>query len=144
MGARIKGQEASLVMLVDGAPQEELVDCRSWDLSWKTELLQEGYMGETTDRYDTVYHGVSGNAEFHIENASCFNLIQMIVDKARRREPGTRFNLKLVWNIPSGTKVRVIVPDIEFGELPTAFGSRTDYGTFKFEFGASEANFLPA
>jgi hypothetical protein len=143
MAQRVKGQSVSVVVLQDGAPLEEISFGRSIEMNFRTELLQEGYLGETTDRYDTIYRGIGGRIEFHFDSAEVFNLITSIIDKARRRDPGVRFNIKFTVSFPAGGKVRVIAKDAEFGELPIAFGSRADYGTFNLEYGASEARVLP-
>ena len=143
MAQRIKGQEVEIVLLEDGSPKENFTLARSIDINFKTEMIQEGYLGETTDRYDTIFKGVGGRIEFHLDSPEVFNIIGSIVDKARRREPGTRFNLKSTLNFPNGQRARVVITDIEFGELPIGFGSRSDYGTFSLEYGASEAQVLP-
>ena len=144
MAQRIKGQEVEIVVLVNGEPRENLTLARSLSFAFKTEILQEGYMGETTDRYDSVFKGVSGSIEFHFQDAAPFAVISDLVNKARRREAGTRVNIKATLNFPAGRRVRVIIRDAEFGELPIDFGSRSDYGTFKLDFGASDAQILPA
>ena len=144
MAQRIKGQEVEIVMLVDGAPRENLTYAKSIDINWQTERTQEGYLGETTDRYDTVFKGVQGSIEFNFDSVEVFNMISMIVDKARRREPGTRFNIKAALNFPNGSKALIVIQDAEFGELPISFGSRSDYGTFSIDYGASEASIIPS
>lgn len=143
MGQRVKGQEVEISVTVDGAVQETLNLARSIELEWKTETLQEGYMGETTDRYDTIYKGLSGKIEFHFDTAAPFNMIQKIVNKARRREPGTRINIKATVNFPGGERAKILVKDAEFGPLPINFGSRADYGTFSLSFAASDGQMLP-
>ena len=144
MSQRIKGQEVEIVVLVNGQPSDNLTFARNIEFTYKTEILQEGYLGETTDRYDAVFKGISGNLEFHFNDAAPFALISELVNKARRRLAGTRINIKTTMNFPSGRRVRVIIRDAEFGELPINFGSRSDYGTFKLTFGASDAQTLPA
>lgn len=143
MAQRIKGQEVEIVLLVDGDARTNLTFARSLEFAFKTEMLQEAYLGDTTDRYDTIFKGIRGRIEFHLDNAELFNVIRFIVDKARRREPGTRFNIKATLNFPNGQRARTIISDAEFGELPINFGSRADYGTFQLDFGASEARVLP-
>jgi hypothetical protein len=142
MAQRVKGQEIEVVMLQDGAPVDNLTLARSLELSFKTELLQEGYLGETTDRYDTIFKGIKGKLAFHLDSPGAFKVVQSIIDKARRRTPGTRFNIKATLNFPSGRRARVVVRDAEFGELPFNTGSRADYTGFDIEFGASEAQVL--
>jgi hypothetical protein len=65
-----------------------------------------------------------------------------IVDKARRRTPGTKINVKATLNFPNGERPRVVIPDVEFGELPLNFGSRSDYGAVTLDFEASEAQVI--
>lgn len=144
MTQRIKGQEVEIVILVNSAPQENLTFARSLEIAFKNEILQEGYLGETTDRYDAIFKGVRGSIEFHFNDSSPFALVAQLVNKARRREAGTQINIKSTLSFPSGRRARVIVRDAEFGELPFNFGSRSDYGTFKLEFGAGDAQVLPA
>lgn len=143
MAQRAKGQEVEIVVMIDGKPKENFALARSCEFAYKTEILQEGYLGETTDRYDSVYKGVRGRLEFHIDRPDVFDVIRTIVDKARRRQAGVRINIKSTINFPSGKRARVIIRDAEFGELPINFGSRADYGTFNLEFGASDAPVLP-
>ncbi len=140
---RIKGQEVEIVALVNGAPQTSLSFARSIEFAFKVDMLQEGYLGETTDRYDAVFRGIRGRVEFHFNGFGPFLLTQQLIDKARRREAGTRVNMKATLRFPSGSRARVLFRDVEFGELPFSFGSRSDYGTFQIEWGASDGQILP-
>lgn len=117
---------------------------RSIEMSFKTELIQEGYLGKKTDNYDTIFKGISGRIEFHFADSGPVTVIQAIVDKAKRRTPGTRFNIKFKMNFPSGKRALIIIQDCEFGELPLNFGSRADYGVFNLEFGAEDAKAIAA
>jgi hypothetical protein len=143
MAQRIKGQEVEIVMLVDGAPRESLAFAQSFDFSFKTEIKQEGFLGETTDRYDTVFRGVAGKTQHQFDTPEPFNIIRLIVNKARRREPGTVFNLRGTLRFPNGQKARIVFRDCEFGELPVSFGGRTEYGRFSLDFACSDAQLLP-
>jgi hypothetical protein len=142
MSQRIKGQEVEVMLVVDSAPQDTITDVRSFELAFQTEILREGYLGETTDRRDSIFKGVRGRMELHIENADIFKLFTSIIDKARRRTPGTKINVKATLNFPNGERPRVVIPDVEFGELPLNFGSRSDYGAVTLDFEASEAQVI--
>jgi hypothetical protein len=144
MTQRIKGQEVEIILLVNNEPRENLTTCKSLEWTFKTELLQEGYLGETTDRYDTVYKGVSGNMEFHFNSIEPFNIARSVISKARRRTPGDKINVKFTCNFPSGKRARIVIPDLEFGPMPFGFSERSGYGSFKIDFAASDANVLPA
>lgn len=140
MAQRIKGQEVELLLVVNDVAQTTINTVRSFEFAFQNEILKEGYLGETTDRRDSLFRGVRGRMELHLENADIFTFFKAVVDKSRRRTPGTKINVKATLNFPNGQKVRVMIPDVEFGELPVNFGSRSDYGTTSLDFEASEAN----
>lgn len=142
MSQRIKGQEVEVLLVVDGSPQDTITDVKSFEIGFQLDILSEGYLGETTDRKDSIFKGVRGNMELHFENPDVFKLFTAIVNKARRRTPGTKINIKSTLNFPGGQRPRVVIPNVEFGEIPVTFGSRADYGTVKLDFEASEAQLI--
>jgi hypothetical protein len=135
---RIKGQEVEMLLVVNGVAQTTTTDVRSLEIAPKLEMLEEGYLGETTDRYDEIYKGIRGTVELHFENADVFAFFQSVVDRARRRTPGTTINFKAALNFPNGNRPVVMISDCYFGEFPINFGSRQDYGSIKMEFQASD------
>ena len=139
MSNRIRGEEVELILLVDGSPRDNFSFIRSTEITFKSELKEEGYLNETTQRYDTIFNGISGKAEAHFDSPEVLTIIRLAVDKARRRTPGTRFNIKQTLNFPSGRRARIIIPDIEFGPLPIKFGGRASYGEFSLDYAASNA-----
>jgi len=142
MAQRIKGQEVEVLLVVNGEPQAALFDIRSFELAFQNEILTEGYLGETTDRRDSIFKGVSGRFEAHVENEAFLQFFTTLVDKARRRAPGTQINIQATLNFPNGQRPRIFIPDAEFGELPLNFGSRSDYGSVTVTFEAAEASVL--
>ncbi len=144
MAARIKGQEVEIVLLVDGEPRANFNFAQSLDFTFKNEIKWEGFLGETTMRPDAIFNGVEGKTQHQFDSPEPFNIIRLIINKARRREPGTQFNLRATLNFPKGQKARIVFRDAEFGALPISFGSRQDYGKFSLDFGCSEAQILPA
>lgn len=142
MAQRIKGQEVQVNLIVNGAVQDTLTDIKSLELAAKLEIITEGYLGEGTDRRDDQYHGVSGSLELHFSDGDVFDLIDTIIERARRREAGTRINIKCTLAFPGGDLRRVLIPDVYFGEIPISFGSRTDYGSIKLDFEAADLKFL--
>ena len=139
MAARIKGQETEVVVIADGVPQTNLTDIKDSEFAFKMEIIQEGYLGQTTDKYDSVFKGVRGKMTLHFDNPDVFTMALKIKDKARRRTPGVKFNLKMTLNFPSGRRARVVIPDVEFGELPFNFSDRSQFVSHSIEFAASDA-----
>lgn len=130
-------------MLVDGEPRENLRFAQSLDFTFKTEIKQEGFLGETTDRYDSVFHGVEGKTQHQFDTPEPFNVVRLVVNKARSRTPGTVFNLRATLRFPGGGKARVVFRDVAFGPMPVTVGSRSDYVKFSLDFACSEAQVLP-
>lgn len=139
---RIKGQEVEVILIANGQVQDTITTVRNFEVAAQLEILSEGYLGQTTDLKDSISKGVRGKMELHIDNNDIFNLMIAIIDKARRRTPGARINIKTTLNFPNGDKTRVVIPDAEFGEIPLNFGSRSDYGAVSLEFEASEVRYI--
>lgn len=136
---RILGQQVSLIIIQDSAPLQELDCIRSFSFTYELEMKDEGYLGETTNRKDSVFKGVKLDMELHTNNKRIFQFIQSAVDKARRRVPGTRINIKATLTYSNGDLARVTFPDVEFGDIPVNVGSRTEYVTVKLDGACSEA-----
>lgn len=140
MSGRIKGQEVEAIIIVNGAPQRNITTIRNFEFAWQMEISTEGYLGESTDRRDSVFKGVRGSMEMHIENADIFSFMQQVVDRARDRSAGLRVNIKATLRFPNGDRPRILIPDVEFGEIPFNFGSRSDFGTVSLTFEAQEGS----
>jgi hypothetical protein len=136
---RLLGQNVAIIIIQDSAPIQEISCIRSFSFTYEQELKDEGYLGETTNRKDSVFKGMKMDMELHTNNNKVFQLIQSAVDKARRRTPGTRINIKCTLTWPNGDIARVTFPDVEFGAFPINANSRTDYVTVKLEAACSEA-----
>lgn len=132
--SRIKGQEVELLLVENNVPLTSIADVRSFEMAAQLEILSEGYLGETTDRRDSIYKGYRGRMEVHFENKAVLDLMRRLVDKARKRSAGARINAKVTLAFPGGDRVRLLLQDLEFGEIPLAFGSRSDYGTISLDF----------
>lgn len=143
MSQRIKGQEVELIFVENNAPLTGIADVRSFEMEAQLEILKEGYLGETTDRRDSVYRGFSGRVELHFENRDVIDFARRLIDKARRRVSGARVNMKVTLVFPEGgDRVRVVLKNLEFGAIPIGFGSRADYGTVTLPFEGEDFNVI--
>lgn len=143
MGNRVKGQEVEIILLKDGSPLDTITTIKNFEFNFELEILKEGYMGETTDRRDTIYRGVSGKFDLHMESDAVLRLAVDVVAKARARVPGMTINLKATLNFANGDRPRIIIPDIAFGQFPFSFGGRAEYvqGTVNYEAAESRVIF---
>lgn len=143
MAQRIKGQEVEVTVMQNGNVLQSLQHCKTINFTFNTRILEEEYLGQTSKAFDSVFDGVSGDAEFHFQDAAPFALTVGILDKAQRRQPGTVYNIKATFNFPSGRRARVIIRNVEFGPLPFETSSRSDFVNFKMSFASTGAQVLP-
>ena len=137
---RILGQNVSIVIIKDSVPLQELNCIKSFSFTFELEMKDEGYLGETTNRKDSVFKGVKFDMELHTNNKRIFEFVKDAIDTARRRTPGIRINIKASLTYPNGDLARITFPDCEFGDFPFSIGSRTDYVNVKIDGACSEAN----
>jgi len=145
MSQRIKGQEVRVTMVSPTGNVESIGSggVSSFELEFKTEILSEGYLGETTERKDDIFKGVSGRMEFHLDRQSYFRFVQQVTDRSQRRSPaGARFNVLVAMSFPNGERPRVLLEDVFFGPLPVNVGGRDEYVSATVEFECSQGRFL--
>jgi hypothetical protein len=144
MGTRaIKGQDIEVSVLADGVTQNVLTMQKDFNVNFKTKIIEEGYLGRTTQDYDTIYDGVGGDIGFNFAKPGVFKFVEMVVSKARAREPGVVVNIRATFNFPQGGRARVVFRDVQFGELGMGFGGRGERGTLKTPWSCSEFQVLP-
>lgn len=129
-------------MTQDGETLAQLDSIKESEISFKLEVLQEGYLGETSDRYDEILKGVTVTFTAHTTGPTVFDIIQAVVDRATRRTPGTKFNFKTTLQWPNGQRRRVVINDVSFGEIPTTLPDRGQYAALKFSLSASTGKFI--
>ncbi len=140
---RVKGQEVEILLVVDDAPVETLTDIKDFELEAELEILSEGYLGQTSEQKDEIYKGCKGTMTLHFTDKTPITLMRTVIDRARRRTPGTVINVKATLNFPTGgDRLRISVANAFFGAIPMTFGSRNDYGTIKLEFAAEDFDIL--
>lgn len=135
---RIKGQDVEIQMIVNGVLKTNITAVRSFELTFENDTMSEGYLGETVERKDAIFKGVSGKIEFHLENKELLDLFGTILDNNRGRSTAVKVNISAKLKFPNGQTPQVLVQNVEFGSLPLNFSSRSDYVTTSLDFVASE------
>ena len=138
-GERIKGQEVEVMLVIGGRPYTSITAVRSLEVNFDGEIKQEGYLGESTDRFDSVFKGFKGSIEYHIESRELLDMAMALTNIARRRLPGVQVNIRATFNFPSGRVARLVLVNAVFGAFPFSVGGRSEYGSVKLEFASSEA-----
>lgn len=130
MAQRIKGQEVTVSMSGPDGVEEGLEVVQSFEAEFMLEILQESYLGETADRFDEIYKGVSGSMEIHMETGKWFDFTLKIQERAQRRNGvDGEFTATATFTFPDDTRRRLVFNNIFFGPMPITAGGRADYVT---------------
>jgi hypothetical protein len=135
---RLKGQEVSIRVLLQGVVQSSIDSVGSFNDTMDLELKQDGFLGEPVNRFDEILNGYGGDFEIQVTTSSWVTLQQKIRDRATRVAPGLVFNIVRTDLFPSGDSLVITYVDVHWGQQPTSIGSRGDYVKIKASFGCSE------
>lgn len=138
MAQRIKGQECTISIVRDGVLEAELTDIQDFNATLMLELLQQGFLGETTDRFDEVFKG--SKFDFSMQHHSQDHLIfnKAIVDRARRKTPNIIINVQVTFAFPNGDTPTWSWPDASFGEIGVNIPGRAEFKKSKYQGGCGE------
>lgn len=134
---RIKGQELSMIFVVGGQPKASVTDFRNAEFEFMLDRTQEGYLGETSDRFDEILKGMHVTTDLHFENQDILGFIQAVIDRAARRNLNLKINLQATLNFPNGQRPKLYANDLFFGNIPMGFGGRAEYGSVKLDMACS-------
>ena len=63
---RIKGQEVSLLITNAGELEDTLTDIQNFNMEYEFETKSQGYLGEKTNRQDSIFNGIKFDFEIHV------------------------------------------------------------------------------
>ena len=138
MAQRLKGQETNIFVMNQGVEVAALSDVRNFTMTPNFDKLEEGYLGETTNRFDEIFKGINFDFEVHVEDGGFLDFVNAVKDRAQRRTPGIAINIATVLNFPGGTRKKIVLRDCFFADMPFNVGSRSDYASVKFSGSASD------
>lgn len=136
---RLLGQEISVRVIQGGNLVDQIDAVGSFNDNTDLEIKQDGFLGESADRFDQVLHGHSGDFEFQPTNAGWHRLKQAIIDKATRRVPDLVFNVVVAELYANSDNAVITYPDVSWGPIPKNVSSRTDFVKVKLEFKSTDA-----
>lgn len=135
---RIRGQETQVIITRDTGVEDTLTEVQNFNFEPEFETKVQGYLGEKTNRKDTIYNGVKGDLELHLHSQDWFKFLAAIKDKAQRVSPDIVFNVATILYFPNGQTAEALFPDVSFGSTPVSITSRGDYVKVKMSFEADD------
>lgn len=136
---RIKGQETIITILQDGDLRSRIDSITDAEVTFDLEILEEGYLGETSNRFDAIFNGMSIKLTGHLTNKQFIDFTQAVVARAQRRQGGAvQIDIATTLVFPGGDLVNIAIPDIQLGGVPFSDGGREEYVEWTLEGKASE------
>jgi len=137
-GLRVKGQDISVRVINAGVVVGSIDSIASMNDNVALELKEDGFLGETANRFDEILNGYGGDFEFQVHRGDWNTFVSAITDKAERRTPDVQFNVVRVDYYPNGDTVTYTYTDVHWGAIPTAVASRGDFVKPRLEFRCTE------
>lgn len=135
---RLRGQEAELRLIRDGVPEATIVLISSMEETFKLEKKQDGFLGEVTDRYDHLFQGVDGKAEFQVNDNAWMPFQNAIKAQAQRKQPGVVINIIRTDYYANGQTSIITYADCKFGPMPTSVAGRGEFVKVSLDFSCSD------
>ena len=137
MDQRLKGQEVSIRIVQNDTTIAEINTISTFNEEVALRLLEAGYLGETTNRFDEILDGYGGDMEIAISKANWVLLQGAVTDRAQRKTIGTVFNVVRTDLFANGDSNVYIYTDVNWGPMPSNVASRGDYVKPKLQFKCS-------
>jgi len=136
---RIKGQEVSIAITVDGALQTQIDTVQSAEIEFELDLMEEGYLGETSDRVDSVFKLIRVNVQGHTNSQSYLELADAIAGRAQNRAGGiSQIDIIGSFAFPNGEFPSIVITDVFFEGIPFDIGGRDEFVGFTLSGKASD------
>lgn len=135
MSQRIRGQEASIQVIVDGdLKQGSFAKVMNFNLTPRTDITETPFLGELEDDLDIQHHGYDFDFEIHHQDAQAFELLQTYVAREATQTAYPSVNIVVTIAFRSlAEPALVFVMEKSFMKLDNyTFGGRKEYVNSKF------------
>ena len=115
---RILGRDVTVRITQDGDLQTEITAVKNVSFKPVQTLVSEGFLGEKAKRHREVFEEVQVSFTVEPEGKNVLQLQNSVYNRARTGEPNpTQINLAFRLAFPSGTIVKITIPDIKFDDI---------------------------
>lgn len=136
MSARIRGQEAIVRVTVDGVPVAgDFAKVKDLTITPRTDLTEEGYLGETFDDLDVMHHGADFSFTVDQENGESLEYLAQLVNQEEANQAPSNIIMTAILNYrEAGVPSKEIVLQqavLKVNDL--SFSGRKEYISTSFE-----------
>jgi hypothetical protein len=135
---RLRGQEVEVRIVTNGTPEATITAIASFEETFKLEKKEDGFLGETTNRYDHIFNGIDGKLEFQVNSNDWVKFQNVIKLQAQRKQPQTVINLVRTDYYTNGQTTVITYGNCKFGPQPTSVAGRGEFVKVSLDFSASD------
>lgn len=135
MSQRIRGQEASIQIIVDGDLKSgSFAKITNFNLTPRTDVVETPFLGEVEDDIDIQHHGYDFDFEIHHQDSKAFDLLQTIVGREAERlaHPNVNIVVTIAYRSLSEPALTFVLEKAFVKMDSFAFGGRKEYVNSKF------------
>lgn len=143
--ARLRGQEVAIKVVQGVDVLTELNSIATWNNEIALEISEDGFLGEPTNRFDSILNGYGGDFEFQVNTADYTNFESLVERKAQRAsiaDAALQFNVVRIDRFANGGSVVTTYLDVAWGPITDGIGSRKDFVKKKASFKCSKRSLL--
>lgn len=135
MSARIRGQEITIRVAVDGQVQPgSMFKVQNFTATPRTDLVEEDYLGELESDLDIQHHGFDLAWACHEQDAVAIDLLSNIVAREQNAERHPDITVTVFRRYRNGTQNRAeVYHDCFVKVAENGFGGRKEYVGLSFE-----------
>jgi len=138
LSPRLRGQEVQFQVTAGGVLSDAFNAVADFNDTLLFEKSTQGFLGESTDRKDFMFHGVDGNFSAQVQNANWMRFQTTLKGIAQRTTPDVKVNLIRTDFYSDGSTATRKYVDCKFGASPTAVPSRADFVKVTFDFSCAD------
>jgi len=112
---RFLGRDQTMRLTQNGELLTEVTAISMTDFKPMQTLLSEGFLGEIAKRHREVFDEIDVAWTVQPEGKAIFQMQEAIYQRARGSLAGLQINLGFRIQFPSGTVVKLTIPDLKFG-----------------------------
>lgn len=135
---RLRGQEVELRVFTNSVLEDSMTLVASIEETFKLEKKEDGFLGETSNRYDHIFNGVDGKLEIQVNSTAWMRFQNAIKAQAQRKQPATVINMVRTDFYANGETAVITYNDVKFGPSPTSISGRGEFVKVSLDWSCSE------
>lgn len=128
---RIKGQEVTVSVVRGGVLEASFTEIKSFNMTVKSEVKKQGYLGEKGSRVDDIFDSVDFDFEMHVHNTEWTTFVTAVQQRQKRELPDLEINISGTFFYPNFETQAWVLPDCKFGDIPIGISDRKEYVNIK-------------